>query len=482
MSSKFIKLVIFICLPTILLLGITHYQASSSDKVIIEGMVGQPRHLNPVQISDNAVDRDLVTILYRSLFKYDEMGILVPDLAASYEVSDDGLTYTVHLSDKQSFDDGVQITTNDVIFTASKLPGIKDVRIEKQDDLTVKFILTQAYYGFPELLTFPVAAEHLGTEEKPLSKFVSSTGFYVSAIDPAPNHIESITLRRREFSKDFVNTIVFKFYNDRDELKTALELGEIDMYAGSEISWPHFNEHSTVLNGVDYAIYFNLNHAGVWTDLDSRKVLAAHIPKEMIVTQALENRYQLMNGPLSGEYARNIDPYPFVTETTNLSGNINFVVPRTEDNLKVAEIIKSEWEKLGLEVQLKVVDPDDLDDKIMARRDFDAILLGHEVSHDPDRYNYWHSAQVTYPGLNISGYKQVRVDKAIEKGRQEKDPSKRKEHYNLFQDSIVDDVPAIYLYQPRYSIFARDNIEGINLGVMYYPSERYRSLPQWSKE
>ena len=63
----------------------------------IEGIIGQPLHINPVISQSNNSDEDLVQLMYSGLLKYDGQGKLENDLAESYEISDDKKTYTFHL-------------------------------------------------------------------------------------------------------------------------------------------------------------------------------------------------------------------------------------------------------------------------------------------------------------------------------------------------------------------------------------------------
>ena len=82
---------------------------------VTEGIVGEPRHINPL-LAQSDSDKDLVKLIYSGLLKYNEEGKLVPDMAKSYEISQDELAYTVYLKDA-SWHDGAPITADDIIFT-----------------------------------------------------------------------------------------------------------------------------------------------------------------------------------------------------------------------------------------------------------------------------------------------------------------------------------------------------------------------------
>lgn len=122
-----------------------------------EGVVGQPLYVNPVLAGANDTDADLTALIYSGLFKYDSEGKLVPDLAESYELSDDKLTYTVTLKKGVKWHDGEAFSADDVLFTMQAIqdPAFKSplrqswqgVGVEVDGENTVKFLL-QAPYTF----------------------------------------------------------------------------------------------------------------------------------------------------------------------------------------------------------------------------------------------------------------------------------------------------------------------------------------------
>jgi peptide/nickel transport system substrate-binding protein len=63
---------------------------------------------------------------------------------------------------------------------------------------------------------------------------------------------------------------------------------------------------------------------------------------------------------------------------------------------------------------------------------------------DPDQYMLWHSSQQN----NISNYKNLRIDKLLEDGRQTQDQDQRVKLYEDFQKYLLDDPPATFLYFP----------------------------------
>ena len=130
----------------------------------IEGMVGQPRFINPILCQTSDIDSDLSALVYSGLLKLDRKGELVNDLAESYEISDDRLTYTFHIKKDIIWHDWEKLSADDVVFTIKTIQNDnfysplraswKGVRIEKVDDHTVRFILKNAYSPFLNNLSF----------------------------------------------------------------------------------------------------------------------------------------------------------------------------------------------------------------------------------------------------------------------------------------------------------------------------------------
>ncbi len=81
-----------------------------------EGVVGHPSSINPLTASTQ-VDRDLVALLFRGLLRAGPNGTLLPDLARSWAVSPDGLTYTFNMRTDARWEDGQPVTAADVVFT-----------------------------------------------------------------------------------------------------------------------------------------------------------------------------------------------------------------------------------------------------------------------------------------------------------------------------------------------------------------------------
>jgi peptide/nickel transport system substrate-binding protein len=137
-----------------------------------EAIVGKPVWANPL-LAISQADRDLVSLVFSGLTRVDEYGQPAPDLAESWEVSPDGLSYTFHLRPDVTWHDGTPFTADDVAFTMSLLrdpdfPGPADlaafwrtVETYAEEPSTVKFVITQPLAAFPEYAGIGILPAHL---------------------------------------------------------------------------------------------------------------------------------------------------------------------------------------------------------------------------------------------------------------------------------------------------------------------------------
>jgi len=145
----------------------------------IEGLIGQPKYINPIFSTTNDIDADIVELVYAGLFKYGKDGTIEPELAESYKLSADKKTYTIKLKPNLKWPDGQPIISQDVLYTfetvqnpevgSPLLAAIQGVKIEVIDDLTISFTLKESFSPFLGVLTTGILPNHLWSEIPPAS-------------------------------------------------------------------------------------------------------------------------------------------------------------------------------------------------------------------------------------------------------------------------------------------------------------------------
>lgn len=147
--------------------------------------------------------------------------------------------------------------------------------------------------------------------------------------------------------------------------------------------------------------------------------------------------------------------------------------------VKTAQILKEGWEELGLNIRIGQYDFNTLSREKIKPREYEMLLFGEMLGLIPDPFPFWHSSRAQSPGLNLALYNNKDADKALEAARKAKDPEKLQEELENFQDEILNDHPAIFLFGPRFCYLADQNVKGIKLGIMADPSKRFDDIEQW---
>jgi peptide/nickel transport system substrate-binding protein len=147
----------------------------------------------------------------------------------------------------------------------------------------------------------------------------------------------------------------------------------------------------------------------------------------------------------------------------------------------VVILIKNPWKAVGVDVQLVPQSESELQTTI-SYHNYDSLIFGISVGVDPDVFAYWHSSQADIRSrnrLNLSEYKSLTADKALEAGRTRSDPGLRAIKYRPFLDAWRTDAPAITLYQPRFLYISRGNIFGFDPHSMNTGTDRYANIENW---
>ena len=353
-----------------------------------------------------------------------------PGIAKSWEIKNSGKTYIFHLKDNIYFNDGKKLTSDEIKY------DFLDVSVERPNKYTIIFNLKTVYSPF------------LVTVSRPVFKngFVGVGSYRVSSINLNGNFVESISLVT---AKSGSNEISYQFYPTQESLKTALVLGDI-----SEVSKvTDVNYHNEILSSfpntkvtksTDYSQLVTLFYNTTDKDLSDkrlREALSYTIPDSFSEGQRnygpfSPSSWVSQNGLTT--YSQDFDHAKRLLKasSSSSSASFSFVLDTLPQYDLVANQIKTIWKTVGVNVTILEVD------SIPAN--FQLFLGDFYVPSDPDQYSIWHSSQTN----NITNYKNLRIDKLLEDGRQTIAMDQRIKIYEDFQKYLLDDPPAIFLYFP----------------------------------
>lgn len=339
----------------------------------------------------------------------------------------------------------------------------------------------------------------------------------------------------------YIEKITFKFFVNPVEAVIALNNGNIDAlsYLPFEnepdvVAKNSFNLHRISIPQTT-GLFFNLKD-GLMKDKKIRQALALALNKEELVNNIFDDGAEIINGPLlpnNFAYTDEITKYSYnagealgilneagwklpaatpaepASEETATSEptdkpteaatpeaaapaetapelwlmkdnqilTVNLTVLNVAADLQVAEAIAVQWKKVNIKTEIKVIDTKNVQTEIFDSKNFSVILYSMLTGVDPDPYPFWHSTQTN--NLNLTGYNNNSVDKLLETARIDNNFEKRKANYVEFQKKITADLPAIFLYSPKYTYVQIKKIKGFETQTIVNPEDRFSNANLW---
>lgn len=469
-------------------------------------------------------------MIYSSLVKYDENGNLINDVADSYEISDDKTFYTFHLKNNVLWHDGQTLTAQDIFFTVNLImdPSYKSplrynwqsVETNVVDDNTITFKIKSPHAGFLNNLTFGILPKHIWetieSENFPLTSLnlepIGSGPYKYNTIqkDSKGNIVSyKITANPNYYAgKPFISKITLNFYSDDDSAIVAYDKKEImgiSSLPTDKISRIK-NTRSTTVHKTNlpryFAIFFNHSKSVPLGSAEVRNALDLATDRQEIIEKVLSGNGYPVYAPITkgmlgysediGKKDFNLDEANKILDDAGWARNddntrskngttleINLITADWLELSATADIIKSQWEKVGVKVNVSALSISDVQQNYIRTREYEALLFGQFLGGDSDPYFFWHSSQLKDPGLNLSSFSSDEIDKIIEQGRTEFDTDKRVQIYQDFQKKLISNNPAIFLYSPYYIYPVRNTVKGIDSQSLISPSDRFSLVNTW---
>ncbi|MDX1687209.1 MAG: peptide ABC transporter substrate-binding protein [Candidatus Promineifilaceae bacterium] len=512
--------------------GLCSTRVPAAGGTFAEGIVGAPQHLNPLLADANPVDREISSLLFDGLTRYDEDGRLVPALAESWRVSEDGRRVDFSLRDDAVWHDGEAVTAEDVVFSYGLLQDEafpapagartlwESVTISSTGELSVTFTLPESYSPFLEATTRGIVPAHILGDVSParipdhdFNQMPVGTGPFMV---PAGENWQRTGRLRLVPTRDHwrqgvkLDAIEFRFYPDAERLLEAYTAGEIQ--AINSVPPSRFPEVATLPDTRLYTAplprytqaLFNLTDEGMGAlrNRDVRHALAYALDRELLVDRALNGQGLVFDGPYpptSWAYhpdALTIYPYRPLSATQTLE-NAGWTLPEggmvregeTETLIlrlllvdepqyrRVADELASQWAAVGVGVEINAEDAETFAAALGAR-DFDVALVEVAAPGDPDLYDFW-SQEAIVRGQNYAGWNHRRASEALEQARQLWDVGERRRYYEAFLQYFSNDLPALTLYQHAYTYAVSESVNELEIGRIDHPRDRYETFPDW---
>ncbi|ADK15327.1 Oligopeptide-binding protein AppA precursor [Clostridium ljungdahlii DSM 13528] len=503
--KKYLGIVVcFIMLITTVFTGCGNSTATSNQsnegkgKTLVYGAEFEDEKINSVLTASHAFATDLV---FRGLMKFDENDVPKPEIAKSYTISKDKLTYDFILKRGIKFQDGTEVKADDVVFTIKTIlndkvnselkPEFEDVKdIQKVNDYEVKITLSKVFPAFLDKMTVGLVPKHCLE-----GKDVNTANFNVQPIGAGPFKVEKwnkgsnliLTKSKYYYGKTGnIDKIIFKFLPDANVRAMQLQTGEVNIapVAPAEVAKLEKNSKVTICKAptADYrGIMFNFRTKPMFKDVNVRKALNYATDKQSIVKgillgygEAAYSPIQLnkYNNPNVEKYEYNLDKANQLLEQSGWKKGTDgirekdgqklqftlFARNNDEVRVKVAEYAASQAKKAGFDIKVDARDP-----KAEAIKDTEAFVVGWGSPFDADDHTYkiFRSDQFEKgSGFNFGDYSNPQVDDLLEKARSTSDDNQRREYYDEFQKVVAED-PAFSMDAYLTALYGIDkNISG----------------------
>lgn len=559
-------------------------------RTFTEGMVSDKQViLNPLYLDFNEPNRDISSLVFSGLSKYDPSKHAFVDDMATLSISEDKMTYRFTLKSNFLWHDGQPVTADDVYFTFHDLiqnpvfqnPVIKldfdGVDIKEIDANIVEFKLKKPNAFFITNMNVGILPKHV-LAQTPIDQLPTSQ-FNIKPIGSGPYKVDSplemfddgrgkVTLKVFENyagERPKINQIHFNIYPDFDTL--LREIGTLNVVAKVPASSLADLQKLNRFSFVNYelpqytAVFFNMENAvlkndkvrvGLMKAIDKQQLLQQFTDKIEVDTPLLDLNqqdwiykpnldeakgslfdagYKVSKGKVQGSGTQqatltqqsqeslkiaSTQPTSLTQQfsaTQQLSGTqqelgsqsatdaqqvtalrvdkngkqLKFVLlaraydegmPLADEVQKTVNFLKSQWAQLGIEIDAQMVDNDTYLQRLQSR-DFDMALAGQSLGYNLDTYSYWHSSQATPNGLNLSNYRSFGADQLIEKIRDTFDQAEKDSYIKQLAKLIANDVPAVFLYRPKYTLVTDGKVHGITLDNLAFPTDRFAGIAQW---
>lgn len=426
--------------------------------------------INPI-ISNNINIHNVSRLIFEPLLNLSYDYRLEECLAKEWNKIDEN-TFLIKLREDIKWQDGKKLDSNDVIYTIDMIKKLKEKsvyyynivnikEVKKIDEHTIKIITTDKIPYFEYNLIFPILSSKANKNIIPIG-----TGmYYIEEINK-----ESIELKRNTNwwkEKELnINNISVNLYKNIDEEIKDIETNKLDLIntSVSDIN-KYINE-----NKCNTKKYIGRNYDYILINCEKnllrnkkvRQAIYYGINKDEIIEKIYNNNYIKSNFPLDfgcylySNYEKdnyNIKKAIRVLKEDKIKEiNLNLIINKdNEDNIKVANLIKEQLNKIGIKISIIEKNEDEYE-KVLINKKFDLALISNTYSFSPSLNSYFEED-------NLSNYNNIKIRKLlkeIENGSEEN----AKEKIEEIEDYYNKDIPYISLYYDTSTMVYSKNLKG----------------------
>lgn len=483
---------------------------------ITVGFGADAKRLLPLLASDSA-SGEISGLIFNGLTKYDKDIKIIGDLAESWEVKRNGLEIIFHLRKNVRWHDGVEFTADDVVFTYKTVTDPKVPtpygsnygpveKVEAVDKYTVRVTYKEPYAPALESWGMGIIPKHILE-----GKDITSEEFNRKPIGTGPYRLKEWVTGQKIVLEAFddyfegrpnINRYIARIIPDQATTFLELKFGGIDYMALTPPQYKlqtdtplfkrYFQRFRFPAFGYTYLGY-NLQDQR-FADKRVRLALSHAINKKDIIDGVLLGYGTPCTGPFPPESwaynpeVKDIEYNPEKAKRLLIEAGwrigkdgifykngrpFRFTVLVNQANdvrIKTAQIIKENLKKIGVIMDIKVLEWQAMLHEFIDKRRFEAVILGWALSRDPDIYDIWHSSKTKEGEFNFISYKNEEVDRLLIEGRKTFDIEKRRRIYHEIHRILAEEQPVTFLFVPDALPVLHKRFKGVEkapLGIWY---------------
>ncbi len=440
----------------------------------------EPTVLDPTQNAGQVIREVVVDNIFEGLTAIDRNGKIVPRLAASWEISSDGLHYVFHLQPTAVFHDGTPFTADDVVFTFNRaktakttvetwiFKSIKDMRA--RDAHTLEITLSQRdglfLYGlgwgdaviFSEKTAQTNAVQPVGTGPYQFKSWRRGDSLSLIA---SPNWWNG---------KPAIQNVLFRFIPDNQAMRAALDTGECDMTsaggAPEQVAALKKNPKLQVLVGTTEGetILAMNNGRKPFDDIRVRRALGFAIDRKAVIDGAMSGYGIPIGSHFSPNHPAYIDltgasPYDpqkarqLLKEAGFANGiDVTLSAPPMDYARRSAQIIAALLAKVDIRVTLLPLEFPQWLERVYKNKDYDLSIVSHTEPLDIRIY-----ARDDY----YFQYKSPEFKQIIEQAFAADSESAQNLLLQQAQKKLSDDAVNVFLFELPKIAVAQKNLKGM---------------------
>jgi len=481
----------------------------TDDEVPGESVLRVALQTNPNTIEpatgDTRTASNVAWSIFNSLVWLNDEGVVVPSLAESWEISDDGLVYTFKLREDVVFHNGYPFTADDVVFTWERGQGsdityredfLAIAEMVKTDDYTV-----EARLDAPNAFILLLMNEHWGILSQQYHEEVGEEGYLQNPVGTGPFKFVEWRAGDRivlEAFEDYweegypkVDRVIYRPIPDTSTRFAALVNDDIDIVSNLG---PEQADAVVAADGVSlvtygqdrvYYVTFNNMSTGIGTPIEDklvRQAMSYAIDYDAIIDRLFDGYAERVSGfiiPGNLGHDPSVTPYPYdpdkARELLADAGYpdgfaIEMAGPsETYTNFEqVLQAVAGYWAEIGIDVDLQFMESGMFWD-LQANRELTPLFGDSWSSSTGEAYPRLIGSVGGEDASYAAWLDPVLVD-MVKEVEMTADSIERAEVYTRILKYMFEDPPFIYLYAPTAFEAINDRVKNYNprISEQYY--------------